>query len=73
MEQLGVVCDAVVIPVGGGGLLAGMAIILKHFSPDVEVIVSSFQVCEPEHVSTCTCVCIIMNIYKEICAGSVCT
>ena len=40
MEKLGVECDAVVIPVGGGGLLAGMAVTLKHFIPSVEVIVS---------------------------------
>ena len=40
MERLGVECDAVVIPVGGGGLLAGMAVALKHFIPRVEVIVS---------------------------------
>jgi threonine dehydratase len=38
MERLGVDCDAVVIPVGGGGLLAGMAVTLKHFMPSVEVI-----------------------------------
>ena len=40
MEQLGKECDAVVIPVGGGGLLAGMAVALKHYIPHVEVIVS---------------------------------
>ena len=40
MERLGTECDAVVIPVGGGGLLAGMSITLKHFLPNVEVIVS---------------------------------
>ena len=41
MERLDVACDAVVIPVGGGGLLAGMAVTLKHFLPDVQVIVSA--------------------------------
>ena len=40
MERLRAECDAVVIPVGGGGLLAGMAVTLKHFLPQVEVIVS---------------------------------
>ena len=40
MERLGADCDAVVIPVGGGGLLAGMAVALKHYIPHVEVIVS---------------------------------
>ena len=42
MERLGAECDAVVIPVGGGGLLAGMSITLKHFLPNVEVIVSVY-------------------------------
>ena len=32
--------DAVIIPVGGGGLLAGMAMTLKHLRSDVKVIVS---------------------------------
>ena len=41
MEQLDTRCDAVVIPVGGGGLLAGMSVTLKHFLPGAEVIVSS--------------------------------
>lgn len=34
--------DAVVIPVGGGGLLAGMAITVKHLLPHVRVIVSLY-------------------------------
>lgn len=41
MDKLGTQIDAVVIPVGGGGLLAGMAITLKHLLPQVKVIVSS--------------------------------
>lgn len=41
MEQLGVAIDAVVIPVGGAGLLAGMSTTLKHFLQKVEVIVST--------------------------------
>ena len=44
LEQLGASCDAVVIPVGGGGLLAGMAIVLKHFVPNAEVIVSRVSI-----------------------------
>ena len=40
MHNLGVEPDAVVIPVGGGGLLAGMATTIKHLSPSVEIIVS---------------------------------
>ena len=40
MDRLGEKIDAVVIPVGGGGLLAGMATTLKHLAPEVTVIVS---------------------------------
>ena len=40
MHRLGVTIDAVVIPVGGGGLLAGMATALKHLAKDILVIVS---------------------------------
>ena len=40
MDKLGVEINAVVIPVGGGGLLAGMATTIKHLAPSVEVIVS---------------------------------
>ncbi len=40
MDRMGTNIDAVVIPVGGGGLLAGMATIFKHLQPTVEVIVS---------------------------------
>ena len=39
MDRLGEKIDAVVIPVGGGGLLAGMATTLKHLAPEVTVIV----------------------------------
>lgn len=31
--------DAVVIPVGGGGLLAGCAMALKTMKPDIQIIV----------------------------------
>lgn len=40
MEKLNQQVDAVVIPVGGGGLLAGMSVTLKHLLPHVRVIVS---------------------------------
>lgn len=33
--------DAVVIPVGGGGLIAGCAVAFKALHPHIEVIVSS--------------------------------
>ena len=39
MDRLGEAIDAVVIPVGGGGLLAGMAATLKHLCPEITVIV----------------------------------
>ena len=41
MDKLDVPIDAVVIPVGGAGLLAGMATIFKHLAPQVQVIVSN--------------------------------
>ena len=39
MDRIGETIDAVVIPVGGGGLLAGMAITFKHLNPEVTIIV----------------------------------
>ena len=30
--------DAVFVPIGGGGLIAGMAVYLKHYSPDTKII-----------------------------------
>jgi len=30
--------DAVIVPVGGGGLISGIALAMKHLNPDVEVI-----------------------------------
>jgi threonine dehydratase len=38
LEQHKADIDAVFIPVGGGGLLAGMAAWLKHFSPQTKII-----------------------------------
>lgn len=32
--------DAVVIPVGGGGLIAGSALAIKNLKPSVQIIVS---------------------------------
>ena len=40
MEELGVEPNAIVIPVGGGGLLAGMTTVIQHFKPDMKIIVS---------------------------------
>lgn len=30
--------DAVIVPIGGGGLIAGISLILKHFNPAVKII-----------------------------------
>ena len=35
--------DAVIIPVGGGGLIAGCAVALKTMNPNIQVIVSIFS------------------------------
>ena len=35
--------DAVVVPVGGGGLLAGLAVAVKTMKPDVKIIVSKLD------------------------------
>lgn len=40
MEQLPMV-DAVMVPVGGGGLITGIAIAIKHLKPETEVYVST--------------------------------
>jgi threonine dehydratase len=37
--------DAVIIPTGGGGLLAGCAVALKTMKPSVKIIVSSGRIC----------------------------
>ncbi|GBP24280.1 hypothetical protein EVAR_9378_1 [Eumeta japonica] len=36
LEQLPTV-DAILVPVGGGGLIAGIAVAVKHLNPDVEI------------------------------------
>jgi threonine dehydratase len=38
LEQLDPAPDVVVVPVGGGGLLAGVALAVKNLAPDVEVV-----------------------------------
>ena len=40
MESMSKTFDAVVVPVGGGGLIAGISVVIKHLMPDVQVIVS---------------------------------
>lgn len=44
IEQIGEV-DAVIVPVGGGGLIAGVAVAIKHLSPMTEVIGVEAEVC----------------------------
>lgn len=39
MEQVKDI-DAVIVPVGGGGLIAGIALAVKSLYPDIQVIVS---------------------------------
>lgn len=34
--------DAVIIPVGGAGLLAGSAVAIKYLYPNIQIIVSAF-------------------------------
>ena len=42
MKQMGKMpLDAIVVPVGGGGLIAGISVAMKHLSPETEVIVSA--------------------------------
>jgi len=37
--------DAVVIPTGGGGLIAGCAVAIKTMKPSVKIIVIDWQMC----------------------------
>ena len=43
MDKLGVEPDAIIIPVGGGGLLAGMVTVIKHLKPHMEIIVCVYE------------------------------
>ena len=43
MDKLGVEPDAIIIPVGGGGLLAGMVTVIKHLKPHMEIIVCVYR------------------------------
>lgn len=35
--------DAIIVPVGGGGLIAGVALAIKTLHPHVKVIVSAYK------------------------------
>jgi len=39
MKDIGEPLDAIIVPVGGGGLIAGISVAMKQLSPDTEVIV----------------------------------
>ena len=41
MESMGKDVDAIVVPIGGAGLIAGVSVVFKHLVPEAEVIVSS--------------------------------
>ena len=40
MYSMGEPVDAIIVPIGGGGLITGISVAMKHLSPDTEVIVS---------------------------------
>lgn len=50
IEQVSEV-DAVLVPVGGGGLLAGVATAIKHLKPHVLIYVSAFLTHTQKYVS----------------------
>ena len=54
--------DAVIIPTGGGGLLAGCAVALKTMKPEVKIIVR-FSVCMFVHLSVCVFVHWCLLVY----------
>ena len=57
MDNLGVEPDAIVIPVGGGGLLAGMVTVIQHFKPNMEIIVSLFDALQQAYNQSVTLYC----------------
>ena len=46
--------DACIIPVGGGGLIAGAAVAIKSLNPDVKIYVRIWVLI----VCVCVCVCV---------------
>ena len=40
MESMSKEIDAVIVPVGGAGFIAGISVVIKHLLPEVQVIVS---------------------------------
>lgn len=43
--------DYIIIPVGGGGLLAGIAVAVKHLRPQTKIIVSLLKLCHVYSIS----------------------
>lgn len=42
LKQIGNV-DAVIVPVGGGGLISGVAIAAKKINPQIQIIVKNYR------------------------------
>ncbi len=55
MDRIDTAIDAVIIPVGGGGLLAGMSTIFKHLAPQVKIIVSKLISLLVRHATMIQC------------------
>jgi threonine dehydratase len=36
--------DAIIVPTGGGGLLAGIAVAAKAIKPDIQIIVNRYRI-----------------------------
>ena len=53
--------DAVVIPVGGGGLIAGCAVALKTMNPNIKIIVRNWLIICFDQLSVCTVWTIIVR------------
>ena len=56
MKDIGEPLNAIIVPVDGGGLIAGISVAMRQLSPDTEVIVSCI------HATTC----IIIIIHKNV-------
>ena len=62
LEQMaGKKLHAVVIPVGGGGFLAGMITVLKQCFPDVQVIVSVNSYMHIQETKTLKMLCCLLK------------
>ena len=57
--------DAIFVPVGGGGLIAGIAAYVKHLHPDIKIIGV-----EPEDAAACTSRCAPASASRSIASAS---